>query len=198
MFTYVASHSRTLRFLKYTSAVFEFSSGPRLILRPFCLSKYKAGTIMTSTKQSVSATRGTDLAKPLEGPVSLLWAYQLRREHALLLSHVDSLAEAVRNNDAAAPINSLGLELKALGGSITTVEREVDSQRLDLQAIRGRVSGGDEALTEVQNRVFALEERHKRTIECLEAEQRNMVSPQLPKVKSQMVIQPQAHLSGNG
>lgn len=150
------------------------------MLRPFHPSKDNLGTSMTSTKKSVPASGENDLAKPLEGPVSLLWAYQLRREHALLLSRVDSLAEAVRTEDAAAQIKSLSLDLKAIGGRITATEKEVDSQRLDLQAIRGRVSGGDEALVEVQNQIFELEERYKRKIECLEAEQRNMVSSTAP------------------
>lgn len=135
---------------------------------------------MASIRESApSSNADKDPSAPLEGPVSLLWAYQLRREHALLLNRLDSLADAVRNEDAAAQVESFGHNLEAAGGRVTAVEKEVNRHRLDLQAIRAKVSSGDEAIAQIHLDIAKNEEQHRSKIESLKAEQTSMVSPPL-------------------
>jgi hypothetical protein len=139
---------------------------------------------MAAGKTSGPATEAEDdPAIPLEGPISLLWAYQLRREHALLLTRIDSLAETAQNEGATAQIKSLTLGLKAAEGRITAVEKDVDSHGLDLQAIGDRVSRGNEAFAEFQLEVVESEKQLIRKIESVEAEQKNLVRPSYSKAK---------------
>lgn len=132
---------------------------------------------MIPVNKSGPATRDENNTTPLEGPISLLWAYQLRREHALLLTRVDGLAEAVRIEDAASQIKTLRLDLKTAAGRISAVEKEVDAQGLDILAIRSKASDADEALTELQLGVIESEKQQKRKNDALEAEQKSLVSP---------------------
>jgi hypothetical protein len=132
-----------------------------------------------------ASSKEKDLSAPLEGPVSMLWAYQLRREHTFLKSLVDSLADTVRTENSATQIKQIDLDLKATRTRVTATEKEFDSHRSDLQAIRSRVSGTDEAVTEVQVLLSEYQKKHHAKHRAIADEQKKM-SEQIEQIKAEL------------
>jgi hypothetical protein len=131
---------------------------------------------MAPVQQNGTVTQNGDATATLEGPISLLWAYQLRREHALLLTRVDSLAETVQNEDAAKQVNVMDLDLKTARNRIAGLQKLVDAQGLDLQAVLAKVASNDRALAEIQLQLAECETQQKLKNEELNAEQKSVVS----------------------
>ena len=125
---------------------------------------------MAATKDHANPAKATKgLSAPLEGPVSLLWAYQLRREHALLLTRIESLADTIRSDDAAAHLKQLNVELEALRARMTAAEKEKDSRRLDLQVIRAKSSGAD-AVADIRLKISEHEKQQREQMEQVKVE----------------------------
>lgn len=116
-----------------------------------------------------STKTGKDLSAPLEGPISLLWAYQLRREHASLLTRIDSLADIVRNDDVASHVKQLSLELKAVRERLAAAEKESDSHRRELQAVQAK-SPGENSIADIRLRLVDSERHHNQKIELVRVE----------------------------
>jgi hypothetical protein len=131
---------------------------------------------MAPVQQNGTVTQNGDATATLDGPISLLWAYQLRREHALLLTRVDSLAETVQNEDAAKQVNVMDLDLKTARNRIAGLQKLVDAQGLDLQAVLAKVASNDRALAEIQLQLAECETQQKLKNEELNAEQKSVVS----------------------
>ena len=131
-----------------------------------------------------ASSKEKDLSAPLEGPVSVLWAYQLRREHTFLKSLVDCLADTVRTENSAAQIKQINLDLEATRTRVTATEKKFDSHRSDLQEIRDRVSSTDEAVTEVQVLLSEYHKQHHAKHDAIADEQK--MSKQIQVIKAEL------------
>lgn len=133
----------------------------------------------------LATTLDKDPTALLEGPVSMLWAYQLRREHTFLKTLVDGLADTIRSEDSMAKTMQFMLDLKAQQTRITDTETEVDSHRLELEAIRTRVSNTDETVAGIQNQLSEHEKHHQTKLGAETDDQKN-IPKQIERIKADL------------
>lgn len=105
---------------------------------------------MAPAKLAASSSVAPNAVASLSSPVSLLWAYQLRREHDALLARIDELATAVGDISPA--------QLKTVAAQAAraeTISSNVKSEQAKLKGELDQASERSRGLSESMSKVYA-------------------------------------------
>ena len=87
---------------------------------------------MAPPKSAASAIAAENIASSLSSPVSLLWAHQLRREHSVLLAHIEELTNSV-NDVSTARLDTLSAHAEKAENRAAQLESGIDHLKKEFE-----------------------------------------------------------------